>query len=76
MPKSDFDDLVRKDERADLDAPRWPLFMLGFFCAMIGASSIATPWIVPFPGSLILGAVLLGLGIMLIVKFYKARRNS
>ncbi|WP_224826525.1 hypothetical protein [Cognatishimia sp. MH4019] len=75
MPKSDFDDLVRKDERADLDAPRWSLFMLGFFCCLIGASSIATPWIVPFPASLILGVVLLALGITLVVKFYKAKRG-
>ena len=76
MSKSDFDDLVSKTARADLNAPRWSLFMLGFFCCLIGASSIATPWIMPFPGSMILGAVLFGLGVMLLVKFYKARRNS
>ncbi|MEL6510034.1 MAG: hypothetical protein AAFQ47_03100 [Pseudomonadota bacterium] len=73
MPKSDFDDLVRKDERADIAAPRWTLFMIGMFCCLIGASSVATPWIVPFPASLILGAALLGFGIALIVKFYRAR---
>ncbi len=73
MPKSDFNDLVRKDERADIAAPRWTLFMIGMFCCLIGASSVATPWIAPFPASLILGVVLLGFGIALIVKFYRAR---
>ena len=73
MPKSDFNDLGRKDERADIAAPRWTLFMIGMFCCLIGASSVATPWIAPFPASLILGVVLLGFGIALIVKFYRAR---
>lgn len=76
MPKSDFDDLVRKDERADLSAPRWSLFLLGFFCTMIGASSVASPWILPFPASLVLGVVLLGFGVVLIVKFYRAKRSA
>lgn len=73
MPKSDFDDLVSKEERADIAAPRWSLFMIGMFCCLVGASSIATPWIMPFPASLIFGVVLLGLGIALFVKFYRAR---
>lgn len=76
MPKSDFDDLVRKDERADIAAPRWSLFMLGMGCSMVGASSIATPWIVPFPMSLILGGVIFAVGVALLVKFYKARRGA
>ena len=76
MPKSDFDDLVSKDERADIAAPRWSLFMIGMLCCLTGASSIAAPWIAPFPASLILGVLILGAGIVLLVKFQRARRGS